>query len=180
MKKGDKIKKGQPFSTGPLDLKKLLRIRGKEETWRYIINEIQKVYASQGVNIHDKHIEVIVKKMFSRVRIKSEGDIDFIPGEVVPKEKFLEENEKVKKEGKKPATAKELVLGITKVALTTDSFLSSASFQETSRVLIKASLEGQEDKLRGLKENVIIGKLVPAGTGFEESQQNNEKAKQIK
>jgi DNA-directed RNA polymerase subunit beta' len=166
VKVGEKIKKGQQLCEGNLDLNELFKLAGKKETWRYIINEIQKVYIAPGALIHDKHLEVIVRQMFSRVRIKEEGESLFSSGEIVEKAKFLEENERLKKEGKKLASASQLLLGITKVALTTDSFLSAASFQETSRVLIKAAIEGKEDKLKGLKENVIIGKLIPAGTGF--------------
>jgi len=166
VKSGQEVKKGEQLCEGSLNLKKLYRLRGIEETWRYIVNEVQKVYASQGVDLHDKHIEIITRQMFSRVRIKDEGDSDFIPGEIVEKSEFIEENLKLKKQGKKPARAVQLLLGISKVSLTTGSFLSAASFQETSRVLIKAAIEGKEDKLLGLKENVIIGKLIPAGTGF--------------
>ena len=166
VKKGAKVKKGQVLSEGNINVKKLLTLVGKEETWKRMINEIQKVYVDQGVQIHDKHIEIIIRQMFSRVKILERGDSDFLPGQIVEKATFLEENERLKKEGKTPAKAKEIMLGITKVALTTESFLSAASFQETSRVLIKAALEGKDDFLRGLKENVIIGKLIPAGTGF--------------
>ena len=166
VKKGQEVKPGDQLCEGSLELKEILKTRGKEETKKYIVNEIQKIYVSQGAIIHDKHIEVIVRQMFSRVRIKEPGDSRFIIGEIVEKVRFLEENEKLKKENKKLAKGVEILLGISRVALTTDSFLSSASFQETSRVLIKACLEGREDKLRGLKENVIIGKLIPAGTGF--------------
>ena len=133
---------------------------------KYIVKEVQKIYASQGAVIHDKHIEVIVRQMFSRVRIKDAGDTTFSNGQIVERAKVAEDNAKLKKEGKKMASVNPILLGISKVALTTDSFLSAASFQETSRVLIRAAIDGQEDKLRGLKENVIIGKLIPAGTGF--------------
>jgi len=166
VKAGEEVKKGQQLWEGNLDLKEVFRIRGIEETQRYIVSDIQKIYSSQGVNIHDKHIEVVVRQMFSRVRIKDAGQSLFTPGEIMERAKFLERNAVLKKEGKKPATANPILLGISKVALTTDSFLSAASFQETSRVLIRASLEGKEDRLRGLKENVIIGKLIPCGTGF--------------
>jgi len=116
--------------------------------------------------IHDKHIEVIIRQMFSRVRIKEAGDSSFVPGQVVELAQVLEENERLKKEKKQQIVASPLLFGISKVSLTTESFLSAASFQETARVLIRASVEAKEDKLRGLKENVIIGKLIPAGTGF--------------
>ncbi|MDO8559220.1 MAG: DNA-directed RNA polymerase subunit beta' [bacterium] len=163
---GQEVKKGQQLCEGHLDLKELFRALSKEETQRYIVKEVQKIYASQGAVIHDKHIEVIIRQMFSRVRIKDAGDTTFSNGQVVERAKVAEDNVKLKKEGKKLASVQPVLLGISKVALTTDSFLSAASFQETSRVLIRAAIDGQEDKLRGLKENVIIGKLIPAGTGF--------------
>lgn len=166
VKPGQDIKAGQQLCEGSLDLKELFKIGGAKETRHYIINEIQKIYVSQGAIIHDKHIEVIVRQMFSRVKIKDAGQSFFTPGEIIERAKFLEINSALKKEGKKPATSVPILLGISRVALTTDSFLSAASFQETSRVLIRAAIEGKEDKLRGLKENVIIGKLIPAGTGF--------------
>jgi len=166
VKKGQEIKKGQQLFEGSLDIKEVFRTKGKEETQRYILKEIQKIYVSQGVLIHDKHIEIIIRQMFSRVKIKNPGDSKFVRGEIVEKSVLLEENAKLKKENKEPAKGVVIPLGITRVALSTDSFLSAASFQETSRVLIKAALEGKEDRLNGLKENVIIGKLIPAGTGF--------------
>ena len=166
VKKGDKVKQGDKLTEGNLDPKKLYKVAGKDVVQRYIVNEVQEIYASQGVAIHDKHIEVIVRQMFSRVRIKKTGDSDLTPGEVVERDLVEKINERLKKDGKTPAIFDELILGISKVALTTDSFLSAASFEETSRVLIKAALEGKEDKLRGLKENVIIGKIIPAGTGY--------------
>jgi DNA-directed RNA polymerase subunit beta' len=163
---GQVIRAGQQLSEGSLDLKELFKFAGRDETQRYIIHEIQKIYVSQGAIIHDKHVEVIVRQMFSRIRIKESGNTSFTPGEIIEKSKFLEENAKIVKEKKEPAKGVSILLGISRVALTTDSWLSAASFQETSRVLIKASAEGKEDKLSGLKENVIIGKLIPAGTGF--------------
>ena len=175
VKKGDSIKKGQQLCEGSLDLKELFRLVEKEEVQRYILNQIQGIYVSQGAVIHDKHLEVIIRQMFSRVRIKEGGATPFNSGEVVELSRVMEENSKLKKlavrtqEKKTPATFQPLLLGISKVALTTDSFLSAASFQETSRVLIKAAIEGRQDKLRGLKENVIIGKLIPAGTGFRQA-----------
>ena len=167
VKEGQKIKKGQQLSEGRLDLKELFKIRGEEEIQRHVIKEIQRIYVSQGAIIHDKHLEVIVRQMFSRLRIRSAGDSNFVPGEIVERSKFLEEQKSLKKEKKKLAKGIPILLGISRVALSTDSFLSAASFQETTRVLIKAALEGKEDELRGLKENVIIGKLIPAGTSFE-------------
>ncbi|MBU1015202.1 DNA-directed RNA polymerase subunit beta' [Patescibacteria group bacterium] len=168
IRKGDQVKKGQQFCEGNLDLGELLKAAGKEAVQRYIAREVQHIYVSQGASIHDKHIEVITRQMFSRMRVKERGGTNLSEGEVVDRAIFLEENERVKTEGKEQATAVQLLLGISRVALTTDSFLSAASFQETSRVLIRAALEGKEDTLRGLKENVIIGKLIPAGTGLKE------------
>jgi len=166
VEKGQEVIKGQQLCEGNLDLKEIFKAQGKDVTQRYVLREIQRIYVSQGAIIHDKHVEVIIRQMFSRVKIKESGDSIFSVGEIIEKTKFLEENERLKKEGKNQAKSVSVLLGISRVALTTDSFLSAASFQETSRVLIRASLEGREDKLRGLKENVIIGKLIPAGTGF--------------
>jgi len=163
---GDEIKKGQQLWEGSLDLKELYKLVGKDAAQRYILKEVQRIYSSQGATIHDKHVAVIIRQMFSRVKIKDPGDSLFTPKEVVELKKVLEENEKLIAEKKKPVQFAPVLLGVSKVALTTGSFLSSASFQETSRVLIKASLERLEDRLDGLKENVIIGKLIPAGTGF--------------
>ena len=147
-------------------MKELYKLAGKDAAQCYILKEVQRIYNSQGATIHDKHVEVIIRQMFSRVKVNDPGDSLFIPKEVVEKKKAMIENEKLAKEKKKLVDFSPVLLGVSKVALTTSSWLSSASFQETSRVLIKASLERQEDTLEGLKENVIIGKLVPAGTGF--------------
>jgi len=163
---GKQVVRGEQLCEGNLDLKELFQVAGVFQTQRYILKEVQKIYASQGAIIHDKHLETIIRQMFSRVRIKKEGDSNFSAGEIVEKERFLKENLKLKKANKKEAVGVPVLLGMSRVSLTTDSFLSSASFQETSRVLIKAALESKEDKLRGLKENVMIGKLIPAGTGF--------------
>jgi len=163
---GSIVKKGDFLCEGHADLKELFRIAGKDAVQRYIITEIQKVYSLQGAPIHDKHIEVIVRQMFSRVRIKDSGDTALTSGEIVEKSKFREDNRAADREGKRQATAYQMILGITKVALTTSSFLSAASFQETARVLINTAIEGKRDTLRGLKENVIIGRLIPAGTGY--------------
>jgi len=172
VKKGDKVKKGQALCEGSLDLRKLFKITNKSETERYILRAIQKIYVSQGVDIHDKHIEIIVKKMFSRLRIIEEGDGPWIRGEIVESSVFRENIEKLRKAKKQLPKARPIILGISKVALTSDSFLSAASFQQTSRVLIKAALQAKEDKLQGLKENVIIGKLIPVGTGFKKASKN--------
>jgi len=166
VQKGQEIKEGQPLCEGSLDLRKLYKTSGLEETQRYILKEVQRIYCSQGVDINDKHIEIIIQKMFSRIKIKDEGDSGWIRGEVVERAAFNEEVENLKNNKKKPPTGTQVLLGISEVALNSESFLSAASFQQTSRVLIKAALEGKEDKLRGLKENVIIGKLIPVGTGF--------------
>jgi DNA-directed RNA polymerase subunit beta' len=164
--KGQEVKENQPLCEGSLDLKKLYKSAGVEATQRYILQEVQRIYSSQGVDIHDKHIETIIQKMFSRVRIKEEGDSDWIRGEVVERIIFNEEVEKLKKAKKSAPVAVQILLGISEVSLNSESWLSAASFQQTSRVLIQAALGGKEDKLRGLKENVIIGKLIPVGTGF--------------
>ncbi len=166
---GEKVEKGQQLAEGSLDLRELFRLVDIEHVWRYVTNEVQKIYASQGVTIHDKHIEIAVRQMFSRVRVNDSGDSRFIPGQVVELDTFLDERERLEEEKQEPPKGKRLLQGISRVALTTDSWLSAASFQETSRVLIKASLEGKVDPLRGLKENVILGKLIPAGTGFRDT-----------
>ncbi len=163
---GKNVKKGEQLCEGNIDIKELFKLVGVPEAQRYIVKEVQRIYVSQGVSIHDKHIEAIVRQMFSRVRIKDPGSSSFVGGEIVSKTRFLEEAALLKKADKKPVKGVPVLLGISQVALTTDSFLSAASFQETSRVLIRAALEAKEDKLRGLKENVIIGKLIPVGTGF--------------
>ncbi|MEK7665236.1 MAG: DNA-directed RNA polymerase subunit beta' [Patescibacteria group bacterium] len=166
VKQGEEVKENQALCEGNLDLKKLYKSAGLEETQKYILKEVQKIYSSQGVDIHDKHIEVIIQKMFSRIRIKEEGDSDWIKGEIIEGPVFNEEAERLKKIKKESPIGSQILLGISEVALNSESFLSAASFQQTSRVLIKAALEGKEDKLVGLKENVIIGKLIPVGTGF--------------
>ncbi len=166
VQEGDLVAKGQVLSEGHLDLKKLFKIEGEEAIYRYITKEVQEIYSAQGEGINDKHIEIIIRQMLSRVRILDPGGTSLLPGDTVEEIQFLEANEEAKKAGKSVATAERLLLGISKVALSTESFLSAASFQETAKVLINASVAGKEDKLRGLKENVIIGKLIPAGTGF--------------
>ncbi len=166
VKEGDLVAKGTPLIEGHIDIKKIYKLQGKEKVHRYIVREIQEIYASQGEGINDKHIEIIIRQMLSRIRITDPGDTYLLPDDIVEKERFIEANQEVTKEGGKKAQGEEMVLGITRVALSTDSFLSAASFQETTRVLINAAVTGKEDKLRGLKENVIIGRLIPAGTGF--------------
>ncbi len=164
--KDDLVIKGQQLSEGNLDLKELFSVSGMEIAADYILNGVQKVYAINGSNINAKHIEIIIRQMFGRVRIKDAGATDFTPGDIIEKITFAEENNRVKKLNNKTATAVQLLMGITKVALTTESWLSAASFQETAKVLINAATEGKMDKLRGLKENVILGRLIPAGTGY--------------
>jgi len=163
---GQVVNKGEMIVDGPVDPHDLLRLLGVEELARYIIDEVQDVYRLQGVKINDKHIEVIVRQMLRRIEIDEPGDTPFIQGEQVERAELLEENEKAEKEGKKPATFRYMLLGITKASLSTDSFISAASFQETTRVLTEAAIMGKRDELRGLKENVIVGRLIPAGTGL--------------
>ncbi|MFC1722497.1 DNA-directed RNA polymerase subunit beta', partial [Patescibacteria group bacterium] len=157
------VRKGDKLTSGHLDLRELLSIVGVQDTQRYIIDEIQKVYASQGVNINDKHIEVIVRQMFKNVRIIDSGDTEFLIDEKISKDSFVEENERVLAEGGEPAVAEMYLLGITKSSLVSDSFLAAASFIQTSNVLTDAAASGRVDTLLGLKENVIIGRLIPTG-----------------
>jgi DNA-directed RNA polymerase subunit beta' len=166
VKEGDEVKPGDALCSGSIDIKYLYNVASTEAVQNYILNEVGKIYALQGAPINKKHIEVIVRQMFSRYRIREVGDSYFGEGEVVERSDFLEENIRLEKEKKAPAKANYLVMPISKVALSTSSFLSAASFQDTARVLIKASIRGARDYLRGLKENVIIGRLIPAGTGF--------------
>ncbi len=166
VKKGDKVLAGDPITEGSIDLKELMKFAGRERVEKYIMDEIQKIYVSEGVNINNKHLEIILRQMFSKVKIKESGDSQFLPGDVISRSKLIEENRILKKEGKQIAKANVLLLGITRSALASDSFLSAASFQETTRVMVTAATEGKLDNLRGMKENVIIGRLIPAGTGF--------------
>ena len=166
VKNNQEVKKGDQLTSGPLNLQELLQLKGKEATQSYIISEIQKIYASQGPAIADKHLEIIIKKMFSKVRVTSPGDSNLLVGEIIDQKEAEEMNEKIKQKKGKPIIFQQLLLGITKAALYTDSFLSAASFQETTRSLVEAAVTGKVDNLRGLKENVIIGRLIPAGTGF--------------
>jgi len=164
--KGDLVTQGQQLSEGCLDLKELFSVSGTRVAASYILNEVQKVYATNGSDINAKHIEIIIRQMFGRIRIKEAGDTKFTPGDIIEKVVLAEENSRVKKINGKMAIATQLLMGITKVALTTESWLSAASFQETAKVLINAAVEGKSDKLLGLKENVILGRLIPAGTGY--------------
>ncbi len=166
VEKGDLIAKGQRLGEGHIDLKELYKTAGAEAVQRYIIREVQKIYTFAGENINDKHVEMIIRQMFSRIKVKNPGSTNLLADSIVEKNRFQKENNKVSKKSGQLAIGDQLLLGITKVSLSTESFLSAASFIETTRVLINASVQGKEDKLKGLKENVIIGKLIPAGTGF--------------
>src|SRR5947207_939499 len=163
---GDRVKAGEALMDGSPNPHDYLAVLGDRELQRYLVNEVQEVYRLQGVTINDKHIEIIVRQILRRVRIEEVGDTEFVVGELVDKFAFQEENERVIAQGKRPATAKPVLLGITKASLSTDSFISAASFQETTRVLTEAAISGKTDDLRGLKENVIVGRLIPAGTGL--------------
>ena len=166
VKEGDLVAPGQPLTEGNLNPVKIMELVGVEAAQKYIVQGVQDIYVSQGQMIHDKHVEVIVRQMFGKVRIAEVNDSELILGDMVEKAKFDEINEKLASEGRTPAKGEQLLMGITKVSLNTDSFLAAASFQETTRVLIEAAVTGKTDYLKGLKENVIIGKLIPAGTGF--------------
>jgi DNA-directed RNA polymerase subunit beta' len=167
-----KVEDGQPVQAGDLltegskDPEEVLRIQGRDAVQRYLIDEVQEVYRSQGVNINDKHIEVIARQMLRKLRVDSTGDTELLPGELVDRFEFEDKNRQVLAEGGEPATALPVLLGVTKASLNTESFLAAASFQETTKVLTEAAISGKVDKLLGLKENVIIGKLIPAGTGL--------------
>ena len=163
---GQVVNKGEMIVDGPADPQDILRLLGIEALARYIVDEVQDVYRLQGVKINDKHIEVIVRQMLRRVQVVDAGDTSYIPGEQVERSELLDENDRVIAEGKRPATYENVLLGITKASLSTDSFISAASFQETTRVLTEAAIMGKKDGLRGLKENVIVGRLIPAGTGL--------------
>ena len=167
VQEGERVKAGEPLMVGPLNPHDILAVLGEKELQAYLVNEIQEVYRLQGVNISDKHIEVIVRQMMRWVKVEDVGDTSFLLEQQLDKFKFREENERVIAQGGKPATGRPLLLGITKASLSTDSFISAASFQETTRVLTEASIQGAVDHLRGLKENVIVGRLIPAGTGME-------------
>lgn len=164
---GDWVKAGEPLMDGSVNPHSILEILGPKELQRYLVDEVQKVYRLQGVSINDKHIEIIVRQMMKKVKIDDPGDTEFLMGEQVDKFVFEEENKRVIKQKGKPAKARPLLLGITKASLTTESFISAASFQETTRVLTEAAINGAMDELRGLKENVIMGRLIPAGTGVD-------------
>ena len=166
VKDGDTVEAGDPLTEGSINPNDILAIKGAEGVFEYLVQEVQKVYRNQGVDINDKHIEVIARQMLKKLRVEDNGDTDMFAGSLVDIYEFEEKNAEAIKEGKRPATGKRLLLGITKASLATDSFLSAASFQETTRVLTEAAVKGKVDELIGLKENVIIGKLIPAGTGL--------------
>src|SRR5437867_6034497 len=166
VQEGDWVKAGEPLMDGSANPHDILDIKGPKELQKYLVDEVQEVYRLQGVTINDKHIEIIVRQMLRKVRVEDPGDTDFLAGSQVDKFVFAEENEKVGAKGGKPAVAKPVLLGITRAALTTESFISAASFQETTRVLTEAAINGKIDHLLGLKENVIVGRLIPAGTGL--------------
>ena len=160
------MRAGDRLSEGPVNPHDILRIKGPRAVQEYLLNEVQEVYRLQGVKISDKHIGVIVRQMLQKVRVAEPGDTEFLEGENVDKAVFRDANDKVKKKKEKPAQSEPLLLGITKASLTTQSFISAASFQETTRVLTDAAIRGAKDDLLGLKENIIIGHLIPAGTGM--------------
>jgi DNA-directed RNA polymerase subunit beta' len=157
---------GEVIVDGSHDPHDILRLKGTQALTNFIVNEVQDVYRLQGVKINDKHIEVIVRQMLRKVEVVEPGNTLFLKGEQAEKERILEENDRMQKEGKEPAQWAQILLGITKASLATESFISAASFQETTRVLTEAAVTGRSDELRGLKENVIVGRLIPAGTGF--------------
>ena len=166
VKKDDYILAGGNITSGPLNPHDILRLNGVEGVYQYLLKEVQRVYKNQGVDINDKHVEVIVSQMLSKFKIEDAGDTDLLPGGLYSKFEIKEANEAAFAADGEPAKAKQMLLGITKASLATNSFLSAASFQETTRVLTDAAIKGKNDKLMGLKENVIIGKLIPAGTGM--------------
>ena len=170
VKDGDMVEMAQPLIEGSINPGELLEIKGPEGVFEYLISEVQKVYRNQGVDINDKHVEVIARQMLKKVRVEDNADTDMFPGALIDMYEFADKNKKAIEEGKRPATGKRVLLGITKASLATDSFLSAASFQETTRVLTEAAVKGKIDDLVGLKENVIIGKLIPAGTGMQKYQ----------
>jgi DNA-directed RNA polymerase subunit beta' len=171
--KGDAVEAGDRLTTGSLNLHDLMRLKGIEATQRYIVNEVLRIYSAQGQDVADKHLEIIVRQMFSRVQIEDPGDSSFVAGDIVSKASVAEANEELIAEGKQPVEFTQLLLGITKVSIWSDSFLSAASFQDTTRVLINAAISGRIDRLHGLKENVIIGRKIPVGTGVDQREEDD-------
>jgi DNA-directed RNA polymerase subunit beta' len=167
VQEGERVTAGDPLIDGPINPHDVLQVLGEKELQRYMTDKIQEVYRSQSVNINDKHIEVIVRQMMRSVKIEEVGDTEFLIDEQVDRFRFQEENDRVIAAGGQPAIGRPLLLGITKASLSTESFISAASFQETTRVLTEAAISGKVDYLRGLKENVIVGRLIPAGTGMD-------------
>ena len=165
VKANDSVEAGDRLTTGSLNLHDLMRLKGTEATQRYIINDVLRIYASQGQDVADKHLEIIVRQMFSRVQVEDPGDSEFVSGDVVSKAAVVDVNKQLAAEGKDLASYTQLLLGITKVSIWSDSWLSAAAFQDTTRVLISAAVSGRADRLHGLKENVIIGRKIPVGTG---------------
>jgi len=170
---GEKIKNGEYLLDGSPAPHDILRIHGIESLTDYFVNEVQEVYRLQGVVINDKHLEVILRQMLKKVEVKKSGESSYLIGEIIDKMEFDDANKQLVKEGKKPAVAERILLGITKASLQTNSFISAASFQETTRVLTDAAIRGKVDTLKGLKENVIVGRLVPAGTGYAKNRLND-------
>jgi DNA-directed RNA polymerase subunit beta' len=176
---GDEVLAGHPLTEGSLNPKDLLQIKGVDTVQRFLVAEVQKVYRSQGVSIADKHVEIIVRQMLRKVTVDSAGDTELLPSELIDRFEFEEVNNRILAEGGEPATAQTVLLGVTKASLNTSSFLAAASFQETTRVLTEAAINGSKDHLLGLKENVIIGKLIPAGTGAESRAAAAAKAREL-
>jgi len=170
---GEEVMTGQELTTGPKNPQDILRIEGHEAVQRYMIDEVQAVYRSQGVSMHDKHVEVIIRQMLRKVRVDAPGDTDLLPGELIDRTEYERVNNQILAEGGEPATASPMLLGVTRASLSTDSFLAAASFQETARVLTEAAVNGSVDHLLGLKENVIIGRLIPAR--LDQSQEGRDK-----
>ena len=178
VREGDEVLAGDPITEGSINPGEILAIKGPTGVFEYLTTEVQKVYRNQGVDINDKHIELIARQMLKKVRVEDNGDTNMFSGSLVDMYDFEDENNRVIAEGKTPATGKRVLLGITKASLATESFLSAASFQETTKVLTEAAIKGKTDELIGLKENVIIGKLIPAGTGMKIYQDTQIKTEQ--
>ena len=169
------------MTSGPLNPHDVIRLCGPEAAQQYLVDEVQRVYRSQGVEIADKHIEIIVRQMTKKVKVLEAGDTNLLPGELIEVQTFENVNKEVRENGGEEATCEHMLLGITKASLNTESFISAASFQETTRILTEAAVDGKKDMLRGLKENVIIGRLIPAGTGFHHlSNANEEKEREAR